>query len=186
MTLNGLDFAIIFTFIAIIGLGFFGGITRVLAAMFAIYVATIVAAMFYSEGTDTFRTYVNNVALSTGQLFVFMVIFIITALGLGFALFKGFSNVRERRRFPIADNLGGVAIGVTVSALAVALATIVLSILLQVLNQTVGGGGTGTVMGSVERQIQTSALVPVFLDVTPVVTRFIQPWFPNGLPAILG
>jgi uncharacterized membrane protein required for colicin V production len=186
LTLNGLDFAIIFAFIAIIGLGFFGGITRVLAAMFAIYVATIIAAMFYADATDTFRRYVDNVALSTGQLFVFMVIFLVTALGLGFALFKGFSNVRERRRFPIADNLGGVVIGLTVSALAVALATIVLSILLQVLNQTVGGGSTGSVVGSIERQLATSALVPVFLDVTPIVTRFVQPWFPNGLPAILG
>lgn len=184
--MNGLDFAIIFAFLAIIGLGFFGGITRVLCAMFAIYVATIVAAMFYSDLTTTFRTYVDNVALSTGQLFIFISLFLVTSLGLGFALFRGFSNVRERRRFPIADNLGGVALGVTVSALAVALATVVLSILLQVLNQTVGGGSSGMVVGSIGKQLDTSTLVPVFLDVTPVVTRFVQPWFPNGLPAILG
>jgi uncharacterized membrane protein required for colicin V production len=185
-SVNGLDFAIVFAFLAIIGLGFFGGITRVLAAMFAIYVATVVSAMFYSELTDTFRSYVDNVSLSTAQLFIFMVTFLITALALGFALFRGFSNVRERRRFPIADNLGGVAMGITVSALAVALAIIVLSILLQVLNQTIGGGGSEAIAGSIGNQLERSALAPVLLDVSPVVTRSIQPWFPDGLPAILG
>jgi hypothetical protein len=79
-----------------------------------------------------------------------------------------------------------VALGVTVSALAVALATIVLSILLQVLNQTVGGGESGTTLGGIGRQMESSALVPIFLDLTPIVTRFVEPWFPSGLPAILG
>ncbi len=182
--MNGLDFAIIFAFLAIIFFGFFGGITRVLAAMLAIYIATVVAAMFYSDVTDMFRDNVDNVTLATGQLFIFFTLFLVTSLAIGYGMMRGLSGVKSTRRLRFADNLTGVALGLTVSALAVVLATVVMSILLQVLNQTAGSGGSGA-LAAIEGQISSSALTPVFLDVTPIVTRFVQPWFPNGLPAIL-
>ena len=93
--------------------------------------------------------------------------------------------MKIKRRFEIIDNLGGAMLGVAVSLLAVTLAAMLLSILLQVLNRTVGAGDSASLVGTVQGQIRNSRLVPVFLDLTPYFTRVIEPWFPNGLPALL-
>jgi uncharacterized membrane protein required for colicin V production len=76
--LNGLDFAIVFAFLAIIGLGFFGGIVRVAAAIVAIYCGSVLSAAFYDRLTDEFRRQVPSVSLQMGHLFVFCVLFIVT------------------------------------------------------------------------------------------------------------
>jgi uncharacterized membrane protein len=94
-------------------------------------------------------------------------------------------GLKIKRRFEIADNLGGAVLGVAVSVLAVTLAAMLLSILLQVLNRTVGVGDSSSLVGTVQGQIRNSKLVPVFLDLTPLFTKIIEPWFPNGMPAIL-
>ena len=183
--MNGLDFAIIFAFLAIIGLGFFGGIVRVASAIVAIYMGSIISAAFYDRLTDAFRSYVSSVSLAMGQLFVFCVIFLLSSAALWWVLANSVKNLRLKRRIEIADNLGGAALGVAVSVLAVTLAAMLLSILLQVLNRTVGAGDANSIVGTVQGQIRNSTLVPVFLDLTPYFTRVIEPWFPNGIPAIL-
>ena len=71
------------------------------------------------------------------------------------------------------------------ACLAVTLSAMLLSILLQVLNRTVGAGEASSLVGTVQGQIRNSRLVPVFLDLTPLFTKIIEPWFPNGMPAIL-
>ena len=183
--MNGLDFAIIFAFLAIIGLGFFGGIVRVAAAIVAIYMGSIVSAAFYDGLTDAFRRHVASVSLAMGQLFVFCALFLVSSALLWWVLSNSVKGWRIKRRIEIADNLGGAILGIAVSVLAVTLAAMLLSILLQVLNQTVGAGDPGSVVGSVQGQIRHSKLVPVFLDLTPFFTQVIEPWFPNGIPAIL-
>lgn len=183
--MNGLDFAIIFAFLAIIGLGFFGGVTRVVAAIIAIYLGTIVAAAFYSALTDAVMEYVSSMSLATGQLVIFCVLFILSSTALWFALARGLRSAKFPRRIAIADNLGGAALGLIVSGLAVTLAAMLLSILLQVLNQSVGAGNSDSLVGSIQAQITSSQLVPVFLDLTPYLNRLIDPWFPNGVPSIL-
>lgn len=183
--MNGLDFAIIFAFLAIIGLGFFGGIVRVAAAIVAIYIGSIVSAAFYDQLTDLFRRHVPSVSLQMGQLFIFSSLFIISSGAMWWLLARSVKGLKFKRRIEIADNLGGAVLGVAVSVLAVTLAAMLLSILLQVLNRTVGAGEANSLVGSVQAQIRNSKLVPVFLDLTPYFTRVIEPWFPNGIPAIL-
>ena len=183
--MNGLDFAIIFAFLAIIGLGFFGGITRVAAAIVAIYLGSIVSAAFYDSVTDAFRRQVSSVSLAMGQLFIFCLLFIVSSGALWWVLANSTKGLKMKRRIEIADNLGGAALGVAVSVLAVTLAAMLLSILLQVLNRTVGAGDANSILGTVQGQIRGSRLVPVFLDLTPLFTRLLEPWFPNGVPAIL-
>lgn len=183
--MNGLDFAIIFAFLAIIGLGFFAGIARVGAAIVAIYLGSIVAAAFYDTLTDAFRRQVPSVSLAMGQLFVFCVLFLVSSAALWWVVAHTVKGIKLKRRIEIADNLGGAVLGVAVSLLAVTLAAMLLSILLQVLNRTVGAGDANSLVGSVQGQIRQSVLVPVFLDLTPLFMRVIEPWFPNGIPAIL-
>jgi uncharacterized membrane protein required for colicin V production len=184
-SLNGLDFAIIFAFLAIIGLGFFGGVTRVVAAIVSIYLGSIIAAAFYSGLTESIRERIFSMSLATGQLVVFCSLFVISSTILWFVLAKGLQGVRFPRRLEIADNLGGAALGLIVSGLAVTLAAMLMSILLQVLNQTVGAGSSDSIVGSVQAQIRNSELVPLFLDLTPYLNRLIEPWFPGGVPSIL-
>ena len=183
--MNGLDFAIIFAFLAVISLGFFGGVMRVIAAIVSIYLGSIVAAAFYDELTDSLRERVPSLALPTGQLVVFIALFLITSIVLWFAIARSLKGFKFPRRIEVADNLGGAALGVVVSMLAVTLAAMLMSILLQVLNQTVGAGSSDSIVGSVQAQIRNSRLVPVFLDLTPYLNRLIEPWFPEGVPTIL-
>ena len=184
--MNGLDFAIVFAFIAIIGLGFFGGIARVAAAIVAIYLGSVLSAAFYDRLTDAFRDRVSSVGAQTGQLFVFCTLFLFSSAIFWWLMASGVKGLKLKRRVEIFDNIGGAALGVGVSLLAVTLAAMMLSILLQVLNQTIGQGGDNSLVGSMRGQIIDSKLVPVFLDLTPYFTRVIEPWFPNGIPPILG
>jgi MFS family permease len=184
--LNGLDFAILFAFIAIIGLGFFGGIARVAAAIVAIYLGSVISAAFYDRLTDAFRDRVASVGIQTGQLFIFCTVFLLTSGIFWLILANSVKGLKLKRRIEILDNVGGAALGVGVSVLAVTLAAMMLSILLQVLNHTIGQGGDSSLVGTMRGQIVGSKLVPVFLDLTPYFTRVIEPWFPNGLPPILG
>jgi uncharacterized membrane protein required for colicin V production len=183
--LNGLDFAIIFAFLAIIGLGFFGGVTRVVAAIVSIYLGSVISAAFYADLTDVVREQISSMSLATGQLVVFCLLFLTSSIALWFALAKGLQGLRFPRRIEIADNLGGAALGLIVSGLAVTLAAMLMSILLQVLNQTVGAGDSDSLVGSIQTQIRNSELVPLFLDLTPYLNRAIEPWFPGGVPSIL-
>ena len=186
LSLNGLDFAILFTFLAVIGLGFFGGIVRVTAAIVAIYVASVVSAMFYVPLADAFQNNVKSINQTTSQLLVFLVTFMVAGGIVWWMVSSGLKGSKMPRRLEIFDNLGGATLGMIVSVMAVTLAVMLISILLQVLNQSVGAGGTTSLGGAVKGQIDTSALVPLFLDLSPVFTRIIEPWFPSGLPAILG
>ena len=185
MTLNGLDFAIIFAFLAIIGIGFLSGIARVVAAMIAIYLGSAVAAAFYRDLTLQAREHIGTLSLRTGQLAVFTVLFIVTSAILTVLLSRGLKGWKMPRRVEIIDNLGGGALGVVVSGLAVTLAAMLLSILLSALNQSVGQTESGTLSGAVDNQVSGSQLIPVFLDMAPFFTAMLEPLFPGGLPPIL-
>jgi uncharacterized membrane protein required for colicin V production len=183
--LNGLDFAILFAFMAIIGLGFFGGIARVVAAIIAIYIASIVAAMFYRQVAQVFREQVSSISEPTSELFIFMLLFLAIGAVTWFLVASALRGLKLPRKIEIADNLGGATLGVVVSAMAVTLAVMLISILLQVLNQTVGTGSTGALGNSLSSALDNSALVPIFLNVAPYFTMAIEPWFPGGTPSIL-
>ena len=185
MTFNGLDFAIIFAFLAIIGIGFLSGIARVVAAIVAIFLGSAIAAAFYRDLTDEAREHVASLALRTGQLFIFCVLFFLTSIVMAVLLSRGLNGFRLPRRLEFVDNLGGAALGVVVSGLAVTLAAMLLSILLSALNQSVGQTTPGILVGTMDSQVGGSRLLPVFLDMAPFFTGLLEPLFPGGLPPIL-
>ena len=186
MTINGLDFAIIFAFLAIIGIGFLSGIARVVAAIVAIYLGSAVAAAFYRDLADEAREHLGTLSLRTRQLAVFTVVFVLTSAVLMLLLVaRGLKGFKLPRRVEIVDNLGGAGFGVIVSGLAVTLAAMLLSILLSALNQSVGQTSSETMSGAVNSQVGGSQLIPVFLDLAPVFTAVLEPLIPGGLPPIL-
>ena len=185
MSFNGLDFAIIFAFLAIIGLAFLAGIVRAAATLLAIYFGTAIAAAFYSDVTDVVQRYVSGMALRTGQLFMFIVLFLISTGVLSVVLSRAFKGFRFPRRLEFIDNLGGAAFGIVGSALAVILAAVLLTVLLQALNHSVGQQSSSAMVGAVDSQVRDSTLLPVFIDMAPFFTQLIEPMFPGGLPPIL-
>lgn len=185
MTFNGLDFAIVFAFLAIIGLGFLSGMARVLAAILAIYLGAAVAAAFYRDLTAEARQHIGSMTLRTGQLAVFTVLFLVTSAVMTVLLARALKGFTLPRRAEMVDNLGGATLGVIVSGLAVTLAAMLLSIQLSVLNQSVGQTSSGSLVGAVDSQVSDSQLIPVFLDMAPFFTGMLEPLFPGGLPPIL-
>jgi len=185
MTFNGLDFAIIFAFLAIIGIGFLLGIARVVAAIVAIYLGSAIATAFYRDLTDEAREYLGTLSIRTGQLAVFTMVFVISSVVLMVLLVRGFKGMKLPRRFEIVDNIGGAGLGVVVSGLAVTLAATLLSILLLALNQSVVQTSSGTITGAVNTQVGGSQLIPVIVDMAPFFTTMLEPLFPGGVPPIL-
>ena len=182
--LNGLDIVIISTFLAVIAVGFFNGVSKVTAAILAIYFGSIVSAAFYRPVTDGSRNYVSEMGERTGQLFFFVILFFVFTFAFTLLFSNWLGGLKLPRRIEIVDNVGGAALGVMVSGLAVTLAAMLLMILLQALNQTFGAGDS-VMVGFMHRQISDSTLVPVFLKMSPYFVRLISPWFPSGLPPIL-
>jgi uncharacterized membrane protein required for colicin V production len=183
--INGLDVFIIATFITVIAVGFFSGVTRVTSAILAIYFSSIVSAAFYDSLTDAVRTHITSMGEETGHLFFFCVLFFFFTGIFTFMISKWLGALKFPRRLEIVDNVGGAALGVIVSSLAVTLAATLLVVILQALNQTFGSGSGDSMVGLVHNQINDSALVPLFMRISPHFVRLISPWFPSGLPPIL-
>jgi uncharacterized membrane protein required for colicin V production len=183
--LNTFDVLIIGSFLAIIGIGFFSGITKVTAAILAIYFAAIVAAAFYRVVDDQVAIHIPSMGSRTGALFVFTILFFAFFTLFVIFLTRWLGDLKLPKRLEIFDNIGGAALGVAVSGLAVTLAAMLLIVLLQALNQTFGGDVQGSMVGTMHHQMANSELVPVFLKAAPFLERTISPWFPGGLPPIL-
>jgi uncharacterized membrane protein required for colicin V production len=182
--LNALDIVIISTFLVVIALGFFNGVSKVTAAILAIYFGSIVSAAFYRPVTSGTLNHISTMSERTGHLFFFVILFFVFSAAFTFLISNWLGGVTLPRRVEIVDNIGGAALGVIVSGLAVTLAAMLLSVLLQALNQTFGAGDS-VMVGFVHDQIGDSTLVPVFLKMSPHFVRLISPWFPSGLPPIL-
>ena len=182
---NGLDYFIVCTFMAIIGVGFFNGVTRVTAAIFAIYFGSIFAAAFYRPLTSVALDVFTTMNRRTGELTFFLLLFGLFSAAFTIIFSRWIGDLRLPRRITVLDNIGGAALGVVVSGLAVTLASMLLAIMLQALNHTVVIAGQHPTLGFLQSEIRGSALVPRFLDVAPFFVRLVAPWFPGGLPPIL-
>jgi uncharacterized membrane protein required for colicin V production len=182
--LNGLDYIIIGAFLAIIGVGFFNGVTKVTSAIIAIYFASLFSAAFYRPLTEAV-TDVLAMNRRTGELVFFFLLFVVFGVAFTMIISRWIGDLRLPRRITILDNLGGAALGIVVSGLAVTLAALVMAIMLQALNQTVDVSAQENTLGFLRSQIRHSALVPFFLRMAPFFVRILAPWFPGGLPPIL-
>ena len=183
--LNGIDYFIVFTFMAIIGAGFFNGVSRVAAAILAIYFGSVFAAAFYRPLTSLALDVFSTMNRRTGELVFFMLLFLLFSTAFTIIFSRWIGDLRLPRRITIVDNIGGAALGVVVSGLAVTLAAMLLAIMLQALNHTLVIGGQDPLLGFIRQEIRGSALVPRFLDMAPFFVRLLAPWFPGGLPPIL-
>lgn len=182
---NGMDFIIIATFLAIIGFGFFSGVTRVTSAIISLYFGAIFAAAFYRPLSSAARDYLTTMEKQTGDLVFFLVLFFAFSIIFTLIISRWLGEIKLPRRIQVFDNIGGAALGIIVSGLALTLAAMLLSITLQALNQTFVVSDRNAMVTSLRDQINDSTLVPIFLRMAPFFGSLISPWFPGGLPEIL-
>ena len=183
--MNALDVIIIATICSLLAIGFFAGIGRILAGLLAVYFSTIASAAFYQQMSELLRGGVSNMALATGDFLAFVLLFVLLTATFFWVVSQSIRTIEHRRgRFAILDNIGGAALGIIVGALTIALTLSVTVILLGALKQSASIDGTDSA-GLLVTQIQDSTLVPLFLKLQPTISTALQPWFPDGLPAIL-
>ena len=182
--MNVLDLIIIGTIGLMVGVGFFLGIGRVTSGIIALYFSAIVTATFYIPIANVIHGSVTQMNTSTAQLLAFVALFLGMAGIFSAVIARSFHSIALSGRFAILDNIGGASLGILIAAVTIALAMSVTTILLQVLTQTTSQAGAG-ILGMMRDQVQTSALVPIFLKLLPVLTSTLRPWFPSGLPSIL-
>jgi uncharacterized membrane protein required for colicin V production len=182
--MNALDFIIIAVVGVTIGAGFFLGISRVTAGIIAMYFAAIVSATFYQSISDTLSSHAKQMNPATADLLSFVMLFLgLTALFV-WVITHSIKASNMAGRFAILDNVGGATLGIVIAGVTVALAMTITTLMLQVLTRTSVGSSDG-MLGTVQSQVQGSALTPIFLKLLPILTSTIRPWFPGGLPDIL-
>jgi uncharacterized membrane protein required for colicin V production len=182
--MNVLDFVIIAMIGAMIGAGFFLGVSRVTASIVAIYFAAIVSATFYQSIASSLEDLVSGMNPSTAELLSFVLLFLGMTILFAFMITHSLKSSNMAGRFAILDNIGGATLGIVIAGVAVALAITVTTLMLQVLTSTSTGSQDG-MLGAVQSQVSSSALVPIFQRLLPILTSSIRPWFPGGLPDIL-
>ena len=183
--MNVLDIAIVVAFGVLILIGFFGGIGRVTAGIFAVYLSSIVAAAFYERVGEIFTNQIGDMRDATGDLMAFMLLFVVLTGAFFWGIGQTIKAVEIRRgRFAIMDNVGGATLALTAGALAIAMTISVSVIILGAFNQSAVVGGDEN-LGALGNQIRGSELVPMFLKLQEPLVVAYKPWFPNGLPPIL-
>lgn len=180
---NALDIALLVGLMVILGAAFFGGISKTVSSILAVYLAAVCAGMFYDEITEVAR---RNIAIgkTTGELGFFLLMFLACSMLFTFVIAHWLEGLRMPRWFGVLDSIGGAAVGLLVAGAAVTVAALLLSITVQALQQ-VAVSGQGPLVGLVGEQIRGSVLVPLFLRLSPLVGSLIEPWFPGGLPKLL-
>jgi uncharacterized membrane protein required for colicin V production len=183
--MNALDFALVAAFGFLILIGFFGGIGRITAGIFAVYISSIIAAAFYDDFGNLFIDEVDEMRVETAHLLAFMTLFVILTGIFFWGIGQTIKAVELRRgRFAIMDNVGGATLALTAGVLAIAMTISVTVIILGAFNQSAVVSGDEK-LGTLGRQIRGSELVPIFLKLQEPLVVAYKPWFPNGLPPIL-
>jgi hypothetical protein len=183
--MNLLDIALVASFGILIMIGFFGGIGRITAGIFAVYLSSIFAAAFYDDFGNLFIDEVDSMRVETAHLLAFMTLFVILTGAFFWGIGLTIKAVELRRgRFAIMDNVGGATLALTAGVLAIAMTISVTVIILGAFNQSAVVSGDEN-LGALGRQIRGSELVPIFLKLQEPLVVAYKPWFPNGLPPIL-
>ena len=182
--MNFLDVLVMAFFGGIVMLAFIGGLGRVFSALVGMYFGIIVAALFYRPVAVLAQRVVPTMSMSTGELVMFVLLTFLFSLGFGAALARTFVLRKLPRWLGVFSNISGAVLGILVAVVGTVLAAIVISLSLQALARTADTSSSGFLL-VLQRQMQTSALVPIFLKLAPAFITPLKPWFPRGLPPIL-
>ena len=182
--MNVMDVLIVVMFVAIASFGFFYGIVRMSSTMVALYLAVVISATFYQRLGDLIRRGIDSIGVGAAYFIAFVVLFIGATVLFSFVIVTTIRPTAQRRRFAILDNLGGATVSVVIAFVAITMALAITVIMIQAAAVASGDSSSGG-MAFVRRQMDASTLAPMFLRLLPILTAFVRPWFPGGLPPIL-
>ena len=182
---NMFDVLVIALFGGTVLIGFLAGLGKVLATLGGIYGGALLAALFYRPFSgQVLAKLFPAMSPFTAQLVAFLLLLGGAALALGIALGRGHLFSALGQRLGLLGRIGGGPLGVAVGVCATILAALITSLGLQVFHATADLGASPA-MAQLQDAMASSALVPMFLKLAPVVIAPLRPFFPQGLPPLL-
>ncbi len=176
---NWFDIVIIVALLAGLALGYSQGVIRQLMSLVALYIALVLATQFF-RGLSQLISNILRVQPNTfTNMIAFFVIFIVAFVLINL-LVKDAYRATHIRVAPLFDHLGGMAFGL-VSA------WIIISVSISVLLFAVAAQGWLQAEGLrkvLESGVTDSRLAQLTESSLPVIIATVEPWLPNGLPAL--
>ncbi len=184
--INFIDILLMLIFIAIAAAGYLGGTLRLLLVLISLYLSVVVAGFFYIPFAGwLYRTFETMDAFGA-QMVAFLLLIIVTTAAVALSLIKTFGQARLPRFLAGLDQVGGGMLGVVTACFAAILISIVLRAFFGFIGQTAAAGApVWPGFLALAQQTQASGVARLFLQLSTPLFILVQPWFPDGLPAIL-
>ena len=178
--LNPFDVLIIFALIGGIVWGFLRGVVRMALGLAVLYIATVLAMTFYELlGERIIYLSGRRLAVGGAELTAFLLILIVTAIVLNFAMNRAFKDT-ELPGVRQIDQLGGLVLGLLLAVMWIGVILTGLGFAL-----STPGFGSDAFRGTWLGYMHSSLLVPIFFRFLPIAFVTLKPWVPKGqLPGI--
>jgi uncharacterized membrane protein required for colicin V production len=183
--MNWVDAIVVVIFLVCAGLGFWQGFVRLLLTLVAGYVGLAVATASYGPAAGLLMSAGDDLQRSTAEVLSFSGILVITAVVLLLGGVFTFRHFHLPRRLSMVDQFSGVVLGVVTGALAVSLALLIASFSATLAHYFLATSGSNLLISVVSNGMDTSATVPVFHRLVPIISSAVRPWAPLGLPPFL-
>lgn len=187
MSINLIDLLLVGIFVAIIGFGFFNGVVRLLLVTISLYLSVVVSGLFYVPFAAAVTSRLAAITPFTAQLVAFCLLALLSTVALAFTLFRTFATVQLPAGLASFDQIGGAMGGVVAATFTAVVASVVLRVFLSLATTAQQGGiAVSPLLLGLAEQRQASFMARYFLELAAPVFALIAPWFPNGLPPLLG
>lgn len=180
------DLLIMGFFFAIVLLSFLGGFDKTLSILAGLYLGTLTAAKLYVALTE--KVLVNlfpAMETYTGELVAFLLLLMIVSVSVSIALSRNYVMKRLAQRIGVLNNLAGGLLGLVLAFLATIITGMGIIVFLHVMAAT-GELGESPTISDLEFLLSESALVPMFVRLLPIALAPLMPFFPSGMPSLLG
>jgi uncharacterized membrane protein required for colicin V production len=186
MPINVIDICLFLAFLAIVGLGYLGGVVRLLFVLVSLYLSVIVATFFYAPIGAALSNTVSALSPFTASIVAFFLLLALSTAALTLSLLKTFPTLRLPARLAAFDQVGGSALGVVAATFGSVVTVVVLNFFFGLVTRTASAGvAVSPVLLTLAGQLRASFLARYFVELSQPLFVLILPWFPNGLPAIL-
>ncbi len=176
--MNALDVAIVVTVLGASAVGFLQGVLRQAFALFALYLAALLATQYYTVVGNALGWLFPAAATARASI-GFLLVFAWAVLFLAWLTRRVYPAARILS-IGVFDNIAGAVLGLGTGAIVVCLAATGLRFAVGVPWPTYDHVRT-----ALDGLAQGSSLLPYVAYYAPTLYSTLAPWFPGGVPAIL-
>lgn len=176
---NWFDFVIIVCLLAGMAIGYSQGLIRQMIGFAVLYVALVLATQFFRVLSQTVAGLLQVAPNTLFNMVAFFTLFLLASGVINFFAQDAYKSTRIRLA-PFLDHTTGMVLGVLSMwlFLSVSVSVMVFATGTQTWLQ---GEGFRQVLGN---GLDNSRLAKLTESTLPIVIMTIQPWLPNGLPAL--